>query len=247
MGDKETLLKEIIENILSYSLKDMLNDEMYVEVKRNVALKFKEFIVSEEIKSMIYKVAEDKITQIEREDKTFKDILPTGFENSFKVLVYNKSPEITQAITGFVNDVKFKRKIKEEISKFLSGMNPMVSKFINVENIYNKIMTSVLSYVQSQENIMNIVVMINNKIDEGSNKNISQYTNYIPYEGKMSFIKSFVDETLNILADDIFINTFEEKIENQILGYETVGKLLNSIGISEEKLFMRVSKSSISD
>lgn len=236
MDAKESIIKELIKNILGCKMCDVVKDELYIEIKSSIKSRFKEFILSEDVKNMIYKLAEERVGKAEKENKTLKEILPPGFENSLKVLTYNKGPELTAAIKNFIADDKFKSKVKEEIVKFTSGVNPMIAKFINAENIYAKLMASITSYVDSPENMMNVVMGINNKIDEASGKNISEFTNYVPYEGKMSFVRAFVDEGLNFVADEIFIKSIEDKVENEMLKCETVGELLRSIGITEEKL-----------
>ena len=222
----ENIIRESINNLLNCKLEELVKDELYVEVKIAFSQKFREFIISEEIKTMCYNFAEAKLLEIEKEDKTIKETLPKGFENSLKVLVYNKGPEITSAIKGFLNDEKFKTKVKIEIEMMVAGLNPMVSKFVNANTIYNKIMASMLSYVDSSENMMSIVMLLNNKIDEGANKNISEVLNYIPYEGKKSFVRAFVDMILTNVTNEIFIKKLEEKFEAEILRYETLGELI---------------------
>lgn len=232
MDIKESILKELINNISKYNVCDILQDELYIEIKNSVKAKFKDFILSDDIKNMIYKLAEEKMIKIEKDDKTIKELLPQGFENSIKVLVYNKGPEITQTVKKFINDEKFKGKIKEEIIKFTSGVNPMIAKFVNADSIYIKLISSINRYIDSPENTMNIVMTINNRIDEAAGNNISTISPYIPYEGKMSFVKAFVDMVLNFITDEIFIKSFENKIEEKMLKFNTVGELLYKLSSS---------------
>ena len=156
MSEKESIIKEFIKTILAYDLKDLLKDEMYIEAKKNLITKTKEFFISEEIKNILYKYVEERMNQIEKEEKSLRDVLPKGFENSLKVLAYNKGPEIICSIKEFINNDTFKNKIKLEINKFMNGLNPMVSKFINADSISNKIFTSLNSYFDDQENMMTI-------------------------------------------------------------------------------------------
>lgn len=236
MMDRKDILKDALQNILEMNLNELIKDELYIEAKECIAVKFKEYITSDEIKTVLYKLAEEQMTAFEKNGKSFKDILPKGYENSLKVLVYNKGPEITKAIRSFITTENFKRKIKSEINKFVSGLGPMVSRFINTESIYMKIMSSILLYVENPETAMNIVVAINSKIDEGSTKSISEFTNYIPYEGKMSFLRALVDMSLTSLTDDVFIKSFQDSLEQKLIRYGTVAALLKNIGIDEEKL-----------
>ena len=240
MSENQSIIKEFIKTILDSELKDLLKDEMYTEVKNNLIKKSKDFFLSEQVKSILYEFAETRIVEIEKEQKTFKEVLPKGFENSLKVLAYNKGPEIMKLIQEFINDEKFKEKIKLEINKFVQGLNPMVSKFIKADSINNKIFTSLSSYFEDPENMMTIVMEINNKIDEGSNKAVSEITKYIPYEGKISFIRGFVDILVDSIIAENVIKSFVDNIEKEVIKQGTLGQLLNTLGISEEKIFNRL-------
>lgn len=233
---KESILKELVGNILTIKTADLVKDEMYVEFKSTLELKFKEFMTSESVKNILYKLAEERMIQIEKENKTLKEVLPPGFENSLKVLVYNKGPEITDVVKGFINNDKFKHTIRVEINKFVSGMGPMVSKFISIENIYNRIMMSILSYIQNPDTMMNIVNGINNKIDESSSNRITDFSNSIPYEGKLSFMRALVDAGIAAINEDSFIKSIGVMFDEELLSYSTLGELLQSIGITEERL-----------
>ena len=240
MSEKQNIIKEFIKTILDTELKDLLKDEMYTEIRNNLIKKSKEYFLSEQVKTILYEFAEAKLLEIEKEDKTFKEVLPKGFENSLKVLAYNKGPEIMGFIKNFINDEKFKEKIKLEINKFIQGVNPMVSKFIKADNISNKIFASLSSYFEDPENMMTIVMEINNKIDEGSNKAVSEITSYIPYEGKMSFVRGFVDILVDSILEDSFINSLVDNIEEKVINQGTLSQLLNTLGITEENIFRRL-------
>lgn len=240
MSEKESILKEFIKTILDYDLKDLLMDEMYIEGKNIFIAKIKQFLISEEVKNILYKYVEERVNKIEKDEKSLKDVLPKGFENSLKVLAYNKGPEIVCSIKEFINKDKFKNNIKLEINKFMKGINPMVSKFINADAINNKIFTSLNSYLDDPENMMTIVMEINKKIDEGSNKSVSQITNYIPYEGKISFIRGFADNLLDFILEDAYLKQLVDRFEEKIIKYNTIGNLINVVGINEEKIFLRI-------
>lgn len=240
MSENQSIIKEFIKTILNCDLESLLKDEMYVESRNIFITKVKKFLVSDEIRSMLYKGVEDKINQIEKEEKSLKDVLPRGFENSLKVLVYNKGPEIMCFIKEFINDEKFKDKVKVEINKFMKSVNPMVSKFVNADSINNKIFTSLSSYFDDSENMMIIVMEINKKIDEVSNKSVSEITRYIPYEGKIAFIRGFVDKLVDFIMEEAYTKNLVNKFEKAIAKYGTVGKLMNDIGITEEKIFNKL-------
>lgn len=237
MDNKENLLNVVIQDILNIKLTALFKDEIYVTVKKSLICKLKSFAAADEIKNILYKYAEKKFSKLESEGKGLKDIFPGSLQNSIKVLVYNKSPEIKHGIENFLKDEKFKVKIKAEINKLLSGMNPMVSKFINVENMYSKFTLGISSYLDNTENMMNLIMHINNKTDEIFKMDIAAFTSYMPYEGKLSFIKVFVDSAVDFFIEDALLQSLIDKIEREALKYESVGNLLESMGVEKRTLY----------
>lgn len=229
MSESQNVLESSIKNILNLDLQDIIKDDIYINFKQALIIKLKNLFLSEEFKAIFYKFAEEKINLIEKENKNLKEILPKGFENTLKVLVYNKSPKISSAIKEFINSDKFTTVLKHEVVNFTSGMNPMLQKFINVDSIYSKLMRSSLNYIDNPETIMSIVMGINNKIDEGIEKSITEFSSCIPYEGKISLIKALVDSILDSLSEDIFIQTLFDKIEEKALKYNNLGALFDTI------------------
>lgn len=208
------MLKDSIISILSLNMdfNDLLKNEKYIAAKKTLIIKFKESILSEEFKNTVYKLAENKLNSIEKENKSLKEIMPDGFENNLKVLVYNKGPEITSSIRDFINNEKFRNALKHEIIKFTSGLNPMMQKFINVDSIHAKLMQSLLNYINNPETMMSIVAGINNKVDECPGKRVMEFSNYVPYEGKMALIKSSVDSLLNSICEDALMDDIFDKM-----------------------------------
>jgi len=223
-------------DILNIELKDILKDELYLQLKESLIKKFKVGIFDGELKEYFYSRGEEKVRELEMANKSFKEILPKGFENNIKVLIYNKGPELVEVIKEFITDERFQSKYKLEITKFLSSMNPMVSKFVNSENIYIKLKASLITYLEDPETRMNLVIFINDKIDKLSEKDIENTLKYIPYEGKLSVVKAIVDEMMKVAIEDKIIKNIVDSFEKQALKYKTLGELLLSLGITEEKL-----------
>ncbi|HEY5562970.1 MAG TPA: hypothetical protein VIK72_14665 [Clostridiaceae bacterium] len=223
-------------DILNIELKDILKDELYLQLKESLIKNFKNELFNNDLKQYFYNLGEEKMRELELTNKSFKDILPKGFENNIKVLVYNKGPELIEVIKEFLLDEKFQNKFKIEINKFLSNMNPMAFKFISSENIFLKLKTSLTSYLDDPETKMNLIIFVNDKIDKFSEKGIEDTVKFIPYEGKLSVIKAIVDKMLQVVVEDKMILSVLNSFETQALKYKTLGELLLSMGITEQKI-----------
>jgi uncharacterized membrane protein YheB (UPF0754 family) len=227
---------------LNQDINGLVESDLYKSFRNELRNKICDFINSKQFRNIAYEFAEHAFNENEKQNKTAKQVLPIGFENSLKVLIYNKSPEITMTIKNYINNVKFKNMLKNEINKFLVNLNPMVAKFVNGDNIQVKLMSSLNSYFDSPENIMSIVTLLNDKIDETSNKPLRQITDYMPYEGKNSMIKATVDSILDLCKNAEFIKRVGYQIDNNILSYGTIKKLLKNIGLKDDKLLDTMQK-----
>jgi hypothetical protein len=139
--------------------------------------------------------------------------------------------------------MKFEKTLKKEVNKFLANVNPLVGKFLNSDSLHVKIINSLNSYFDNTENIMNIVMIVNEKIDQGNNKPIREISDYMPYEGKKSMVKAAVDSVLNLNKDAKFVKKVEHLIDNNILSCGTFENLLKNIGIKDDKLLDVMHKS----
>lgn len=227
---------------LNEDTKSFLKSDLYKKLRNELSKKICIFLNSNEFRNNIYQLAEETLKENEKRGKTFKQILPSGFENSLKVLVYNKSPEIAAVIKGYINDIKFKSMIRTEINKLLVSVNPMVAKFINGDSIQVKIMNSLNGFFDNNDNIISVVMLLNNKIDDANNKPIKEVLDYMPYEGKNAIVKATVDSVLNLFSCKEFIKNIENQIHNKMLCYSTIGDLIKSIGLSEEELLNIIDK-----
>lgn len=130
-----------------------------------------------------------KLEELEKSDKTLKEVLPQGFENILKVYIFNNRENIIDFLKGIVNSPNFKNKISQEVVKFTQGMNPMMAKFINVDNMQVKIVEGINGYLQDENNVYKVMEIINEGIDKIKDKRAAEVLMYIPYEGKKQLVK----------------------------------------------------------
>lgn len=232
-------MSENINKLYNCPMEKFIKSKLYVALRRYFLHSFKVAILSEEFKKQIYSSVEENFRQLENHNKTFREVLPKGFENSLKVLAYNKAPEVVATIKEYIKQEKFKAKVKNEINKFISSLNPMVAKFVNADSIYNKIMNSILTNIDNTENTMNIVTLLSEKIDEFTDSSVNQVTSYIPYEGKISLVNKIVDSILSTISDNISSEEFYESIEVKLRSYNTLGEFMEQLGL-EEADFMEI-------
>ncbi|WP_034868390.1 hypothetical protein [Clostridium lundense] len=194
--ENEDEFKEIIRSYKKL-LKKM---ESFKNEENNILVKDIEQVShNENLREKINKEVWKRVRSAEKGDKTFEDILPSGFENILKVYVYNNKEKISKDIKGFMQNDKVNNKIKDEINKFINSSNPMISKFINGENISNKIIGRINNYFDDSANMMEVIININSIIDKLKSKKVADFLMYVPYEGKKSLCNFIADNIIHFL------------------------------------------------
>jgi hypothetical protein len=77
---------------LNQDTKKIVESNLYKNFRYELSNKICNFINSKQFRNIAYEFAEQALSGNEKSGKTVKQVLPSGFENSLKVLIYNKSP-----------------------------------------------------------------------------------------------------------------------------------------------------------
>lgn len=239
-GDRiKNSLSSYIRNSLSCSTVELLNSDFYRSFKIIVKSQIKAATSTKEFSQCIYNEIEKIINDMEKKGTTFKEVLPKGFENNLKVYLYNQSPTIIAEVKKIVRSKDTEKRIKIEINKFMSGLNPLAAKFVNGDSLYIKIVQGIDNYFNNIENTREFIESASKIIDNGVNRGIGEVTMYFPFEGKKAFIESIGDFTINTAfcdtALDQFIKYFEEVFKTQGSLYNMMLKITPDLDQLVEK------------
>ena len=209
-----------LKNIIIENKKDLLKSTAY----KNIQSKFKDELLntikSSNFKNQISIIIDDNLSALEKSNETLENTIPPAIINSLKVYIYNQKDELILALKKLLSNREIEKRIYAEINNVISGMGPMVSRFINVNNIYSKIKTSIEDYLNDPKNIFEIINFINNELDKIMKKKISEFSAYFPIEGRKAIIASITNALSENLAKSSFIdmifNTIDKKIENEL-------------------------------
>lgn len=201
----KNVLKNELKTILVSNKEEFLQSKAYIKLEETLHIKIKNFGNSSECKNNLYSILNEKFKNIEKSNYSLK-LIPTTFTNSLKVYVYNNKDAIATSIKTFLNSKKVQDKIKNEITKAISTLNPLASKIFSGDKIYYTISSGINSYFDNQENLIDIVMMINGIIDNLMQKNVSDFLTYLPVEGKNSIIDVFCNVIItNLFSDETII------------------------------------------
>jgi hypothetical protein len=224
----KNVFKTELRTILVSNKEDFFQSEAYKKLEKTLSGKIKHFGNSSEFKNSLYTIFNKKLISIEKSNYTFSMLIPTTFINSLKVYVYNNKDTIATSIKTFLNSKKVQDKIKNEITKAIGTLNPMVSKFFSGDKIYNTINTGINSYFDNQENLMDMVMMINGILDKLMQKKVSDFLAHLPVEGKSSLINAFCNVIINNLFSDETISKVMISMKEKLNDEAFIKNLINT-------------------
>lgn len=222
-------IEKYIHNKLNCSAHSLLENEIYCNYKVIFIEQLKSLINSEELNQYIFNIINREMENLEKNQVTFKEVLPKGFENNLKVIVYNSSPGIILELKKSLKIKSTENKIKAEINKFISTLNPMIAKFLNSDNIYTKMMQGVDNYFSNPDSSIEVVGIISKFIDGGMDKEINRVTMYLPFEGRKALIDKLQQGLIKIILSDEVINKIFYQGESYIKSYTSIYELLSSL------------------
>lgn len=229
-------IEKYIKNKLNSSVHIMLENEIYLSYKLFFIEQLKNALSSDELNQYIFNIIHREIEAMENNGVTIKEVLPKGFENNLKVIVYNSSPGIILEIKQLLKKKNTEIKIKAGINKFISNLNPMISRFVSGDNIYTKLMQGIDNYFNEPESVSELVSIISKLIDDGMVKEIKNITIYLPYEGRKALIEKFQQGLMKIILSDEILVKILEQWENTIKSYPTIYELLKSSNVDLDNI-----------
>jgi len=232
----KTSIEAYIKKNLNCSIEQTVKSETYNKLKMTFIKQINALGNSKELNEYIFNKIDKEMDKYEKNGSVFKDVLPKGFDNNLKVYAYNNSPRIISEIKKLIKKKSTEKRIKSEINKFISSLNPMIAKFINADNIYLKIVEGIDDYFNNPESSMEVVMTISNLIEKGMEKEIKGVTMYFPYEGRKAIIESLRDGIIKIAFCNESINRILFQLENVLKQNGSIYDLLLKLDPDVDKI-----------
>lgn len=227
-------------NIILDKKKDILKSEAYKniqnKIKNELICTFKTSVFKEQISSFI----DDSLSAFEKSNNTLDKAIPPAVINSIKVYIYNHKDELILAFKKLLANKDIEKRILAEINNVINGMNPMVARFVNVNNIFSKLKSSIEDYLNDSKNVLDIINFINSQLDNIMKKKISEFFTYFPIEGRKAIVNSLTQSVSENLSKtkfiDMLFSMFEEKftleISNLNINSSNLNIAINSLSSS---------------
>lgn len=251
---KQSIANYINEKIileLSASPQFISESGLYISLKSkllNMALEYKD---SESFSIEMHKLLEEKIYSLKDSNKTFQEIMPEGILSNLKVYTYGKRYDIAMAIKTLLHEEKNRWKLRGILDKTLAAnLNPMISMFIKVDSIFEKVVIGLDNYLDDDNNHNDIALIVNDIIDKLLSNSISSVISELPKEGIDASIKSLINLVTGKIIDERFIHETLHKLESKLNEFESIEGFLESSGVDYKasiEIFLKKHIDSISE
>lgn len=242
----QALLVNEIKKELNNNPNIILDSEYYKNIRRNLLEKANDYKNSEDFKNSIENIIENKISELEKDNKTLKEIIPVELVSTLKVYVYSKNYDIAMAIKRMLKDESIQAKIKRALGDMISSnVNSMVAMFLNPDTIYSKLLPAIESYLDKEETHREIALLINELIDKGLENKLSNILSNLSEEAKKRNAKSISDIIVNKVIDNRLIEKLILDLEEKLKENNTLEEAFKKFNIDLEELVKRLITSKI--
>ncbi|WP_050608380.1 DUF445 family protein [Clostridium niameyense] len=211
-------IKEKLSKILSDNPDKIINNNIYKELKKQLTNMLEGYINSDEFILVINNLIINKVNEGKIKQKTLGDLLPKSFTGNIKVYIYSKRDNIVNYIKSSLKEEKNYNKLKKILKNVISNnVNSLMSMFIDVDSMTDKIVVFLENYLEEEETKDNLMEIINTNIDKLFLVTIEDITNNLPENSKQSLI----EEVSNVITREIkhinITNKLNDKIDDCIM------------------------------
>jgi len=220
--------------------------ELYNSIKSKVLNAAIEYKDTENFYGEIEKILEEKVNGLKVLDKNFEEIIPKEITNNLKVYVYGKRHDIASEIKKAMKEEKNRHKLREIVVEVITTkITPMIAMFMNVDTVYEKVVTGINEFLDDDKNHNDIASIINDIIDKLLQNSISGVFSEISIDGINEGIKPLINLFTTKIVDEKLIRCIFEKIEGKFNNYKSIQELLEKTGIDYENEIENIIKSRI--
>lgn len=234
--EMEKLVLKEIKNELSLNPQSILDSNYYKDIRINLLKRANEFKSSEDFKRSIQTIIESKISTLESDNKSLKDIIPVELVSSLKVYIYSRNYDIAMSIKNLLKEEKTQAKIKHALGEMISdNLNSMLAMFLNPDTIYSKVLPAIEAYLDKEDTHREIALFINELIDKGLENKFSDVLYNLSEDAKKRNAKSISDTIVDKIIDGELIEGLVKDLEDKLKNNNSLEDALWSLNINVDE------------
>lgn len=197
-----------------------------------------EFII-EKLKTMIskdkfYEIIEnkikDKIGDFENDEKLIGDIVPEAVFEAVDSFIINHKEEISLEICKTLRKETVSESIKEKIEEsFFKGIKGIVTMFLSVDMVYDKLVSAVESYLAIEDNQKIISSYISSYIASAKDVEFEAFINNMPADLNRDLAVLITDKGTEFILEKENIEKIKVTIINYLDNFKSYDQLIKSV------------------
>lgn len=232
-------------NFVFNEVKEKLSEkpELVLSFLDNVSMeKLSEQIIKVIPKEELYNIIEnnikDKIGELEEEKAVIGDLLPEGVFQAVDNYIINHKEEICLEICRTLRKDDVSYRIKEKIEEHLfSGLKGIVTMFLSVDLVYDKMVGALEAYLVDERNQMIICKCITNYVNGFADIKFEDFIDNMPANLNRKISMIITDKGTELVLKTDNLNKAKGFIANYIGKFDSYDALIKSVDSKyEEKL-----------
>jgi uncharacterized membrane protein YheB (UPF0754 family) len=220
---EQELSKEIIE-FLEQNIYDYIFEKGIGELKFSGDKYIKKVLNSEDTKKIIEITILNKLEKLNSDDRSLKECLPENILKEIKDLLMDNKHTIGNGVRNMFNDSNVYNRLKNSISHMVNeNLSPMITMFINSDQISDKILQIVEKYINDPKSTDDYVLIIYNGINKLMDAPLSDLLSSLKQLMNESDIDNLSTKILSQISDEQ-ISRILDIIENNLMESKDVLK-----------------------
>lgn len=242
LRNNDNKIKDVVKEKLSKIFNDnpdrIINNNIYKELKKQLTNMLEGYINSHEFTLVINDLIMNKVNEDKIKEKTLGELLPKSFSGNIKVYIYSKRDSIVNYIKSSLKEEENYNKLKKILRDVISNnVNSLMSMFIDVDSMTDKIVVFLENYLEEEETKENLINLINTNIDKLTMVTVEDITNNLPENSKQSLIEEVSSVIIREIKYINIANKLNDRIDNCIIS----GDLFRNM-ISKSNLYNLINK-----
>ena len=190
-----------VQDFLGKKIKDIDKEGIFSVIEYTFNCVAADFMKSRKVKLMAEKAIWSVLTSLQNDPRKIKDVLSLSAVAEFKDYVSLKVPDAVNALMKLTENPEIEEFLKRKVRDVLNSIaGPFIGMFINEDDIYCKIITSLTEYFNNPENAPDIEHMVDVVTDSLTEKTVGEAMEIVMSQIRENSLGRFVEFTFGEIS-----------------------------------------------
>lgn len=219
------------DTLLSRDLESFLTPERYQALQAHLDARISTLLAAPEVAEGVGRFIDDRIERLLQSDRCLRELLPADLVEVIFTQLEREIPPLLERFGGLLHDPVFRQRLVERAHKgiesfidSLGGLAGLLSGFINLDQVYQKIpefldqaAEEIADWLREERTQQQVSAMLRERLGALLDRPIGSFTEKIPYEkvaGMRRFLRQrAVDAVRSRRAADLTLSVAERFVQ----------------------------------